>query len=68
MKFLEDLRFFIGSFFLILGVVLLSQAFINPVLTDGYNLNLITGICFVIFSFGALALSWREVRQVSAKK
>ena len=55
----EDLRFFIGSFFLMVGVLLSFQGWREPTLIEGYNLNLITGAAFVVFSVIALALAVR---------
>lgn len=59
---LEDLRFFIGAFFVIVGVLLVGQGLINPLDTAGVNLNLIVGICFFIFGSGALAMAVTSAR------
>jgi hypothetical protein len=56
-KLLEDLRFFIGAFFLIIGFILLTTGIFSPSYVEGFNLNLITGIVFLIFAMLALALS-----------
>ena len=52
---LQDLRFFIGAFFLIVGLLLVAQGFFAPQLTEGVNLNLYAGLGFVLFSSAALA-------------
>ena len=53
----EDLRFFIGTFFAIIGAILLFQGVVHPTQVEGLNLNLICGISFLIFAAGALLLS-----------
>jgi uncharacterized membrane protein HdeD (DUF308 family) len=63
LKLIEDLRFFIGAFFLIIGALLVFQSFANPGLVEGYNLNLITGISFLAFALAALALAFIAVRK-----
>jgi Kef-type K+ transport system membrane component KefB len=54
-RLFEDLRFFIGAFFLIVGAMLMIQGLVNPVEIAGLNPNLISGVCF--FIFGALAMT-----------
>ena len=54
---LEDLRFFIGLFFLIVGAILIGQGFINPSVTEGLDLNLATGSCLLLFSAIILSLA-----------
>lgn len=61
-KLLEDLRFFIGSFFLVVGLALVGKGLVTPILMDGYNLNLIAGAVFLLFSCPALLLAWDKVR------
>ena len=55
-ELLEDLRFFIGLFFLIVGVILIAQGLLHPVETAGVNLNLNVGLGFLSFSFVALLM------------
>ena len=57
---LEDLKFFIGTFFVIVGVLLLIEGLTNPVLSAGYNLNLIAGTSFLIFALVPLWISVKE--------
>lgn len=54
---LNDLRFFIGAFFLIVSIILLAEGWINPSMTEGVNLNLLTGACFLIFALVALTVA-----------
>jgi len=51
---MHDLRFFIGAFFFLVGVLLLGQGVLSPMLTDGVNLNLDAGLGFLVFSSVAL--------------
>ena len=60
---LEDLRFFIGAFFALIGVILVIAGSINPVDTAGYNMNVVVGIVFTVFGAGALALAFAGVRK-----
>jgi hypothetical protein len=60
-RLLEDLRFFIGTFFLIIGVLLVIEGLRVGTLVEGYNLNLWTGIVFILFSSVALVLSVRKL-------
>jgi hypothetical protein len=53
----EDLRFFIGTFFAIIGAILLFQGVVHPTQVEGLNLNLICGVSFLVFAGGALGLS-----------
>ena len=53
----EDLRFFIGTFFAIIGAILLFQGVVHPTEVEGMNLNLICGVSFLVFAAGALGLS-----------
>jgi hypothetical protein len=59
----EDLRFFIGAFFLIVGAFLTFEGLRSGTLVEGFNLNLITGIGFVGFSLIALGLAARANRR-----
>ncbi len=59
-KLFEDLRAFIGAFFLIVGIILTITGIVHPEFVEGYNLNLITGICFLIFASLALMLAVYE--------
>jgi hypothetical protein len=59
-RLVDDLRFFIGAFFLIVGVLLVLQgALAAAPAGQEYNLNLMTGAAFVIFAVLALYLSIR---------
>jgi len=59
----EDLRFFIGAFFLIVGALLCFEGIRNAVLVEGCNLNLYTGLVFIAFSAVALTLSIKGQRE-----
>jgi hypothetical protein len=61
-RLLEDLRFFIGAFFLLVGFLLTAAGLISPVVTAGQNLNLLVGVTFVVFGAGALALALKASR------
>lgn len=61
-RLLEDLRSFIGAFFLIVGVLLMGQGLVHPEETAGVNLNLIVGTAFLIFGSGALAMAYRGLK------
>lgn len=56
-RLMEDLRFFIGAFFALVGVILVVEGIRSGVLVEGYNLNLITGMVFTFFGGAALYLS-----------
>jgi tellurite resistance protein TehA-like permease len=58
-RLLEDLRFFIGTFFVLVGALLTGAGVLTPVETAGQNLNLIVGIAFLIFGAFALIMSVR---------
>jgi hypothetical protein len=60
-RMIEDLRFCIGAFFLLVGVLLAGHGVIVGTLVAGFNLNLFTGIAFVLFGGLSLALSIRAV-------
>ncbi len=62
-KLLDDLRFFIGAFFLIIGGLLTIEGLQSHVLVEGYNLNLITGVTFVVFAFLALFLAFKAKKK-----
>lgn len=62
-RLIEDLRFFIGAFFLIVGVLLLLQGLLVTGAAPGPNLNLLTGIAFTLFASGSLYLSLRANRR-----
>jgi hypothetical protein len=62
-RLIEDLRFFIGSFFLIVSGILLFEGITVGTLTEGYNLNLFAGSIFLIFALGTLSLSLYSVRR-----
>jgi energy-converting hydrogenase Eha subunit E len=63
-RLLEDLRFFIGTFFVLVGVLLTAAGLFDPVMTAGLNMNLTVGLVFLVF--GALAL-WMAVRALRPK-
>lgn len=60
----EDLRFFIGAFFLIVGAILTGAGLVNPTEIAGVNLNLLVGVCFIIFGAGALVMAVLFVRSL----
>ena len=62
MLLLEDLRFFIGLFFSIIGILLIGESFYHPTSVEGFNLNLITGCVFASFGLIALLISLRAFR------
>jgi hypothetical protein len=53
----EDLRFSIGTFFLIVGILLLAAGALQTENADAANLNFVTGGGLIIFAVGALAVS-----------
>jgi hypothetical protein len=55
-----DLRFFIGGFFLIVGVLLTLHGLFVGALSVGYNLNLWAGIFFVIFGIVPVVQTFRS--------
>jgi protein-S-isoprenylcysteine O-methyltransferase Ste14 len=59
---IEDLRIFIGAFFLILSVILISMGVFSPSQVEGFNLNLICGLTFLVFSVLALWLAYLGFR------
>ena len=60
-----DLRFVIGLFFLLIGLILVATGFFTPELTpSGHNLNLMTGLMMLAFSVFMLNLSVRAKRRV----
>lgn len=56
MNKLLDLRFVIGVFFSILGILLLGYSFINP--TEGESVNRWCGIIFLVFGLIMVILSF----------
>jgi hypothetical protein len=60
-----DLRVPTGSFFALVGVILLLMAFLDPnaraALTDA-NVNLYCGLSMVVFGGFLLVLAWRASR------
>jgi uncharacterized membrane protein YidH (DUF202 family) len=60
-----DLRVPTGSFFTLVGIILLVMAFAQPdaraALTDA-NVNLYCGIAMVVFGAFLLLLAWRAAR------
>lgn len=60
---LEDLLFFIGAFFLIIGSLLVFAGLSNPEITEGYNLNLWTGGIFLVFAVTITTLSIRNLKR-----
>ena len=65
MRILEDLRFFIGFFFLIVGGLLTFDGAVNGVLIEGYNINLVTGLSFLVFSLITLGLAVRSLKHTA---
>ena len=63
-----DLRVPTGSFFTLVGVILLLMAFFDPTaraaLTDA-NVNLYCGLSMVVFGLFLLLLAWRAARNRS---
>ena len=60
---IEDLRFFIGSFFFILGVILIVAGLSHAPSQPTPNLNLFTGAAFVVFAIAMLLLAFRGRNQ-----
>lgn len=63
---LDDLRNFIGAFFLIVGLILTTEGFVAPHFTEGFNLNLIVGryfIAFAVFAWASYFVSERRRRR-----
>ena len=58
MNSLLDLRFVIGLFFLIIGVLLLIFSFVSQ--GNGVSINLWSGIAFSLFGLFMLFLSFRK--------
>lgn len=56
-RLVEDLRFCIGVFFMIVGILLVLQGVLVTVENQPYNFNLITGLVFIGFACCALYLS-----------
>ena len=61
-KLFEDLRFFIGAFFLIVGVLLTGQGLFGETGEQGNQLNLLTGLAFILFSGFALMLALKQFK------
>jgi hypothetical protein len=59
MNRLIDLRFVIGLFFLIIGMILLGYSFITSV-ADAVSINRWCGIVFILFGVFMLFLSYRK--------
>ncbi len=55
---LFDLRFVIGLFFLIVGLIVVIASFGESKVPDGSKINLYTGIVFLVFA-GGMLLSFR---------
>ena len=62
-RLLEDLRFFIGAFFAIVGLLLSVAGLVQPEITAGVNLNFVVGVTFIIFGGGALALAYSGLKK-----
>jgi hypothetical protein len=56
---IEDLRFCIGAFFVIVGGLLTVQGLVEPTPVLDINLNLWTGLVFLAFGSAAVTLSLR---------
>ena len=59
MNRLIDLRFVIGLFFFIVGMILLGYSFITD-LVDAISINRWCGIVFILFGLFMLFLSYRK--------
>ena len=57
MKKLFDLRFVIGAFFCIIGILLLGYSFFSA--KDGVQVNRVCGIIFIAFGVSMIWLSYR---------
>lgn len=64
-RLILDLRFTIGLFFAIIGVMLTLHGMIVGTRIEGVNLNLLTGMIFLLFGIG---LFWFSIRQDVLKK
>jgi cytochrome c biogenesis protein CcdA len=60
MNKLFDLRFVIGLFFTIIGIVILIYSFITTTDTDRQNINQWGSVAFVIFGICMILLSLRK--------
>lgn len=60
MKKLFDLRFVIGVFFLVIGVILLGYGFIAAAAAEGRDINLWCGVIFVVFGAFMTILSYKR--------
>ena len=56
---LFDLRFLIGLFFLIVGVIVVLASFGTSSIPNGNQINLYSGIVFLVFA-GIMLLSYRS--------
>jgi uncharacterized membrane protein HdeD (DUF308 family) len=56
---LFDLRFLIGMFFLIVGVIVVFASFGTSSVSNGNQINLYSGIVFLVFA-GLMLLSYRS--------
>lgn len=56
---LFDLRFLIGLFFLIVGLIVLLASFMESSVANGSQINLYTGLVFLAFA-GLMLLSYRS--------
>ena len=56
---LFDLRFLIGMFFLIVGVIVVLASFGTSSVSNGNQINLYSGIVFLVFA-GIMLLSYRS--------
>ena len=59
-RLLEDLQFFIGAFFIIVGAILFFEGITSPVYTSGFNLNAIVGAIFLALS---IIPTWISIRR-----
>jgi uncharacterized membrane protein len=59
MNRLIDLRFVIGLFFLVVGIILLTYSFITAV-ENAVSINRWCGIVFIVFGVFMLALSFKK--------
>jgi hypothetical protein len=66
-KFIEDLRIVVGSFFALLGIILVSVGYGDPVAStiDGTNMNLVAGWTMLVFSSAMLTWGFLGLKKAS---
>ncbi len=58
MSKLFDLRFLIGLFFLIIGILVVLSSFGTTTVANGNSINLYSGLIFLVFA-GGMLLNYR---------